>query len=148
MALGPGNKRITGTSPAAASTALSQTVGGLAGYDLVTVFAKVQGATGGTLDVYLQGSFDDGVTWYEVAHLPQLAAAAAQRTYKLTFSLSSAITAVGEGTSGSAGTAVVAANTIVAGHPGDLLRVVYVAGASTSAGATQTFNIHGTNARR
>lgn len=148
MAISSVPKKISQTSPSSATTELSNPVYGLGGFDTIVVFAKLQGATGGTLDVYLQGSFDGGVTWYEVAHFAQMAAAAAQKTYKVTFVLNSTITQVGEGTAGAAGTAVLAAGAVAPGHPGDAMRAVFVAGASTSAGAAQTINIFGTNTRR
>jgi hypothetical protein len=148
MALTSIPKKISDTSPASASTAIGDTVGGLSAFDTINVFATLTGATGGVLDVYLQGSSDNGVTWYEVAHFAQIPAAQAARTYKFTFVLDSTITQVGTGTAGSAGTAVIAANTVVPGHPGDMMRAVYVAGASTSAGAAQVINIYGHNARR
>ncbi len=141
-------KKIATTSPATAITSISASVGGLAAFETVTVLATLTGATGGVLDVYLQGSFDGGVTWYEVCHFTQVAAAAAAKVYTVVFANAAAMTQVGTGTAVSAGTAVLTAGTIVGGHPGDQLRAVYVAGASTSAGAAQTFLVHGTNARR
>jgi hypothetical protein len=59
-------KKITGTSPSSASTAvLGTAVFGLSDCDIIRVYATLQGATGGTLDVYLQTSFDGGTTWYD-----------------------------------------------------------------------------------
>lgn len=140
-------KKITGTSPAAASTAVSAAVADCGAFDCITVLATLTGGTGGTLDVYLQSSWDGGVTWYDLVHFTQLAAGGAARTYKATLALSTTITTVGKGSVGTPAVALAAA-TVAAGHWGDMIRAVYVAGASTSAGATQLIEIFGHNARR
>lgn len=123
---------ITGTSPAAASTVAGQTQQGLGEARYLTIVATLAGATGGTLDVYLQTSFDGGTTWYDMAHFPQLAAGAASsvRVWHLSREqVQSTLTTIGSGTS-----PALAANSVV-NYWGDQIRALYVAGASTSAGA-------------
>ncbi len=136
---------ITDTSPAAPGTAAGDVAGGLDRYDSLTIIATLQGATGGTLDVYLQMSPDGGTTWIDYAHYPQLAAAAVSSIRTWTVSRAAeqkTLTTVGSGTS-----PALAANTIMGGDWGDRLRALYVAGASTSAGAVQTIRIVGTRLR-
>lgn len=140
---------ITDTSPAAAGTAVSAaTLGGLGRFDALSFFVTITGATGGTIDVYLQTSFDGGTTWYDYAHFAQSAAAAAAVTkyFAVPNSDATGLTTVGKGTLASPGVAL-AASTILGGAWGDLMRAVYVAGASTSAGATQTIAVVGYQSR-
>jgi len=102
----------------------------------LSIFSTLQGATGGTLDVYIQYSPDGGTTWVDYAHFPQLAAGAGATSRVWSASKNAqqtTLTSVGTGASPALG-----ANTIVGGDWGDRLRVVAVAGASTSAGALQT----------
>lgn len=136
-------KKVTGTSPASASTAAGNTVNDMGAFDTVKVIAELQGATGGTLDVYLQGSWDGGTTWYDVVHFPQLAAGASAVVYTTTLALDSNIYTVGKNM-----TPALAANSVAGGHWGDKVRALYVAGASTSAGAPVAIYFYGTNARR
>jgi hypothetical protein len=135
---------LTGTSPAESAPAAADaaaaslgTVAGLAKYDLIQVYCEVQGATGGTLDLYLQTSFDEGTTWWDWAHLDQLSAAAAAVKYVVQPSTSTAILTIGKGSS----PALAAGE--VCGPWGNLMRVWMVPGASTSAGAAQSFTFYG-----
>lgn len=144
-------KRITGTTPAAAGQAVVGTVaGGLSDFDSVEVFADLVGATGGALDVYLQRKVASGV-WVDWIHFPQLAAGAAAVRYSASSRQATGTAPVVVGKSGDAGTGggdgapALAANTVVPGHPGDAVRVVAVAGASTSAGAA--INVYVTGVR-
>ncbi len=135
--------QITGNSPAAAGTAqIGAAVLNLAQYRSLHIEAVIQGATGGTLDLYLQASYDNGTTWVDYAHFTQLAAAAAQITRLITVSRQgnsgAAPVAVGSGN-----TPALAANTVVGGDFGQALRLLAVAGAGTTAGAAQTINIFG-----
>lgn len=136
---------ITGTSPSSASTAIiGSPVGNLDDYSSLMVVAVIQGATGGTLDLYLQTSVD-GSNWYDYAHFAQLSAAAAQITRAFTVSRhgqQTTITAIGSGTS-----PALAAGTVIGGEFGTRMRLLAVAGAGTSAGATQTVYIIGTRTR-
>ena len=123
---------ITGTSPAAASTVAGATQEGLGEAVSLTIVATLAGATGGTLDVYLQTSYDDGTTWYDMAHFPQLAGGAASsvRVWHVTRQEPlSTLTTIG-----SALVPALAANTVL-NHWGNKIRSVYVAGGGTSAGA-------------
>ena len=137
---------ITGTSPAAASTAaISNPVHGLNSFDFFTIDAAVLGATGGTLDLVLQrevGAPGSGV-WADWCAFPQAAAAASVKYYTVASGTDKTITEVGRAT-----TVVLAANTFVGGHPGDAVRLIGKAGTSTSAGAAQTVIINAWSAMR
>lgn len=134
---------ITGTSPATASTAVvGSPTGDLSFYDAIEVIATLTGATGGTLDVYLQKTNDGGTTWHDYAHWTQIAGAAAAITVRNCFSRNTQATtpvAIGSGL-----TPALAANTFVGGEFGDSLRCVCTAGGGTSAGAVVTIRISGT----
>lgn len=130
---------ITGTSPAAAGRAvIGKQVGNIESYDDVVVVASLVGATGGTLDIYLQRLVDTNL-WVDWIHFPQLAAGAAAVKYSAASMPPAAATAVVVGTSAddvtSGAAPALAANTVVAGHPGSNVRVVAVAGAGTTLGA-------------
>ncbi len=126
------------TSPAAASTVVSTSLGGLGKYDTIRVDAKLVGATGGALDVYIQRKLATDV-WADWIHYTQLAAAAASISYSLNSDyVPASIGTVGIGSDASPGV-VLAAGTTVGGHPGETIRLVFVAGASTSAGAALLF---------
>jgi len=136
---------ITDNSPATATTTVGDTVrSGLIAATHLTIIATLTGGTGGTLDVYLQTSFDDGATWVDYAHFPQLTAGAAvtNKVWHVSRRTEvSSLTAVGVGTTATPSVAL-AANTIMGGAWGDRMRAVYVAGAGTSAGAAQVIKIH------
>lgn len=124
---------FSGTTPAAASTVAQTAVTGLGGFNSMQVYASLIGATGGTLDIYLQYSPDGGTTWVDYVHYAQLAAGASAllKTFAVTKDAQqTTLTTVGSGT-----TPALAAATVVGGDWGDRLRVVTVAGTSTSAGA-------------
>src|SRR5687768_12472025 len=130
---------LASTSPAAAGTSAAASASGFGEADSLTVVATLAGATGGTLDVYLQTSYDGGTTYVDFCHFPQLAAAAASsiRIWHITRNLAqTTLTTVGSGT-----TPVLAANAIVGGCWGNHMRLLFVAGASTSAGAAQSVTI-------
>lgn len=141
---------FSSTSPNAAGTvvgaAISLTSGGspvytgLDDYGAVLLDCLVRGATGGTLDIYFQSSIKGG-RWYDVAHLPQLAAGAALVRYA--FSISRA-RGGGSATplvvNPADDTPTLAANTVLTFTLGDALRMVYVAGVGTSLGAAQVID--------
>lgn len=134
---------IGGTSPSSATTSAGTKIAGsLEACESLTIVATLTGATGGTLDVYLQTSFDQGTTWYDFAHFAQVAGAAAAITkhWHVGRQVQSATgaTTIGSGTS-----PALAANTILGGGWGDMMRVVYTAGAGTSAGAAQSILVIG-----
>lgn len=123
------------TSPAAAgnndSTAVSQDK--LDIYDWFTVDALLTQATGGTLDVYLQRYVPKLAEWRDWVHFTQLAAGST--SFRYTFDSRMAATSI---TTVGAGTApAISAGTVVNAHPGMKVRLYFVAGASTSAGAVQ-----------
>jgi hypothetical protein len=134
------------TSPAAAGTAASSqavenqasflsngVAGPMSDYDAVDIVAEFGGATGGTLDVYVQGSPDDGRNWYDIAHFTQAASGTGAKIYQAPISNSTTTTTpqtVGKNLS-----PALAANTVVNGAFSDRMRLVMVAGSSTSAGA-------------
>jgi hypothetical protein len=133
------------TSPASAITTVSATtIYGLVDLDSITVYATLTGGTGGNLDVYLQTSWDGGTTWYDLVHFPQKAAASAATTVAVTFEHGgvSVPVAVGNGSVGTPAPAI-AVNTATGWTFGPALRAVYVAGASTSAGAAQSIAVYG-----
>lgn len=133
------------SSSASASTTTAPangTVFELEQYDAITVAAKIVGCTGGTLDVYLQRKLETDV-WVDFAHFPQVAAGAT-KYYQLSASLGATINEVGTGTDATPAPAL-AANTVVAGHPGTCLRVVCVTGAGVSVAGTVTLYVLGTN---
>lgn len=135
------------TSPAAAGTAASsQPVlgvsdnglpGGVCGligdYEGAELIAELVGATGGTLDVYVQLSPDGGLNWYDVIHFPQLASGGAAVIYQAPLSTAtntSTPVVVGKNLS-----PALAVNVVVNGAFTDRLRLVMKAGSGTSAGA-------------
>lgn len=126
---------ITATSPAAASTvAGTKELSNLDDFSWFTVAAKLTGATGGTLDVYLQRWVGVLQEWHDWLHFSQLAAGAALIRHAVDCRMSAtAATVVGAGT-----TPVLAVNTLACSHPGTKVRALFTAGASTSAGASQT----------
>lgn len=132
---------LAGASPASASTSIVATsAGSLLDFDEFAVRADLVGATGGTLDVYLQRRIAAGM-WTDWVHFPQLASGAAAVTYEVAIGPgSNAIEAAGTGNDSTASPAL-AANKCLGGHPGDAVRLVCVAGASTSAGAAQAVSI-------
>jgi hypothetical protein len=133
---------ITDTSPAAASTAAGDTVAGLERYTWFTIDAALIGATGGTLDIYLQRKV--GSTWVDWYHFTQLADAAAAIRYTID---SRSVKADGATTVGSGTSPVINQAVFSCSHPGNEIRALYVAGVGTSAGAAVSINITGHQAR-
>jgi len=130
---------IADTSPATASTAAGSIVSGLQHFQTVTIDAALVGATGGTLDVYLQRRV--GADWVDWVHFTQLSAGAAAVRYVMdtdkTPDTGAAVT-VGANT-----TPLLAAGEMAGSRPGDTIRALYVAGASTSAGAAVSIKLTG-----
>lgn len=138
---------ITGTSPAAPGSAvvgsavdLSLLPGGsgngLDVIDDIDVIAATHGATGGVLDLVLQTS-PDGVTYTDWMHFTQIAAAAGNAFQRAMSSHDAQQNPVAVGQ----GTTTALAATTTAGGPQRFIRLVAVAGASTTAGATQTITL-------
>lgn len=142
---------LTGASPSGAGTAIvAATVKSEFLYraDYLTIDAALVGGTGGTLDVYVQRRV--GVNqWVDWLHFPQVAAGASVNHTLIidgTGSYNNPIVRVGSGTDASA-TPALAAGSITNCMPGMFqgrppeIRLVYVAGGGTSAGATSTVTI-------
>lgn len=129
---------IAENSPAAASTAAGTgRISGLRNYQSFTVDVTIGSPTGGALDVYLQRLV--GSTWVDWLHLPQRSAAAAAIRYVIdSNSIATAPVTVGSDT-----TPALAAGVFACAHPGDTVRALYIAGASTSAATAVTITITG-----
>lgn len=134
------------TTPSAAGTAVSVnaitgedgmgTAGilsspALTNADVIRVKANLIGATGGTLDVYVQTSCNEGATWDDQVHFAQLGAGAGAVIQVCSIAKGALTpTTIGSGTS-----PALAAGTAVQGTWGSQWRLLFVAGTSTSAGA-------------
>jgi len=131
---------LTDTSPAGASTiaAGAATLTGLSAYENLTVFADITGGSGGTLNVFVQTSWDGGTTWTDWIAFPQASAGAALATYKAHGALTGLVTTVGK-----ALTPALAAGNVAGGYWGNMARLVYMTGSGNSAGATQTVVFYG-----
>jgi hypothetical protein len=131
------NAATTAISSQPVQNAASYLPAGVAGpldeFEAVDVTAELAGATGGTLDVYVQTSPDGGGTWYDAIHFPQLLSGASAVKYKAPVSLACATTAPSQ--VGKNGTPVLANAKVVGGAFSDRMRLVMVAGVGTTAGA-------------
>ena len=133
------------TSPASPGTAAGTVISGLDDFQSVVLFLTIQGATGGTLDVYLQ--FYDGVNWIDFAHFTQLAAGGAAVSYVVPINRAPRPADATPVVTGSDLTPALAADTIIHGTLTDRVRMVFVAGAGTSVGAAQVMTVVGTEER-
>ncbi len=130
---------VAGTtfSSQSVQNAASYLAAGIAGplddFDAVDVTADLVGATGGTLDVYLQTS-NDGSSWYDSVHFAQLAAGAAAVSYRVTLARFGQPASAAPVVVGKNGTPALAAGTAVQSF-GTRARLVMVAGSGTSAAA-------------
>lgn len=129
-------------SSTASTTTLSSNVAGLLKYDWFTIDANLQGATGGTLDVYLQRQIASDL-WADWCHFPQQSSGGAAVQYCAQSGSDKTIHVVEQGTDASAGTPALAANTFIGGHPGNRVRMVMVTGSGVTAGTSQTVKITG-----
>lgn len=134
---------VTATSPSTATTTVAATV--FAGSMLwraerLVIDAALAGGTGGTLDVYLQRKVAAN-TWRDWVHFPQLSAAATKKYSFVVTGEGTSIVEVGTGTDASAAGVSIAANTVVNVIPTGDVRVVFVSGAGTSAGASNSITI-------
>ena len=135
---------VTNASPATASTTVGANQFNMAwarSADSLVVDAILQAGAGGTLDVYLQRRLSPNPNvWMDWIHFPQIAAGQS-RSYSLAIIGDTAtITQVGVGTDASPNVTL-AANAAVNVTPGDLVRVVFVAGAGTSGSASNSITI-------
>ena len=153
------NFQFNETSPAAAGTVASSQVvtgslavnvpAGVAGwvddYESIDIAIDLQGATGGSLDVYVQISPNNGAHWYDIIHFPQVLAGAALVHYQVPLSQATntlTATQVGKDLS-----PALVSGAVVNGAFGDRFRLVMVAGAGTSAGAPVTCSIQAQRSR-
>ncbi len=128
------------TPSAAGTTVTTNVLRGLAKFQAIMFDIKIVGGTGGTLDVYLQKALDGNQTvWRDYVHFTQVAAGATAY-YAASAVLSSSLAAVGDGSS-----PALAANSIAPGHPGDAVRLVFVAGTGTSAAGSVDLYVTGWN---
>lgn len=134
---------VTATSPSTATTAVAATQfkgSAFSKAEQLVIDAALVGATGGTLDVYLQRKVASD-TWRDLAHFPQLASGGAAVKYTATITgEGTSLVVVGGGSDAAPGVAL-AVNTVVNVIPGGDIRVVFVSGAGTSAGASQSITI-------
>jgi len=133
---------FTTTSPAAASTVAGPSIRSvlLGRASKLVIDATITGATGGVLDVYLQRKVVSDV-WRDWVHFTQATAGAAAAHYQ--FVITGNLTAItaGNGGTDAAPAVSLAANSAIDILPGEELRWVFVAGASTSSGAIQIVRI-------
>lgn len=134
---GYGDFAIAGNSPAgSASAVIGNPASPLTDFESITLAAVLTGVAGGTLDVYVQMTPDEGTTWWDVVHFPQLAAGAG------TFKYIANVARFGAGAAPVVtGDAVLAPNTIIQGEFGNQLRVKVVAGAGAAAGAANNISV-------
>ena len=123
------------SAPSAASTTTAGAAFSLAyPSSAVVIVATLTGMSASTLDLYVQESWDAGVTWIDAAHFAQLAIGAAASSTRLAIAASSTTPlVVGVGTVAAPGVAL-AAGKFVDGPWGPLLRIVSVTGAGVNAG--------------
>jgi hypothetical protein len=107
-------------------------IGYLDDYRSLRFFAELTGATGGSLQVTIESSAD-GSNWYEYLSWPSITSGAGLAYYSASTSLSagtSSILAVGKGS-----VSAIAANKVVGGAHGSMLRLLMTAGSGTTVGA-------------
>lgn len=130
----------TAASSQPVQSAASYLPGGVAGpmqdFDAVDVIAEIKGATGGTLQIYVQSSPDDGASWYDMVAFPSVGAGATIAYYKAPISNTTTTASpvlVGKNLT----PALINSSTagVVNGAFTDRMRLVMVAGSGTSAGA-------------
>jgi hypothetical protein len=136
------NTATTAASAGVVDNAANYLAAGVAGpfddTDGTDVYAELVGATGGTLDVFLQVSPDEGANFYDAIHFPQLAAGGAAVIYRATLAYAQQNTTATQGAPiviGKNLTPLLAVNTVVPGEGFNRARLVFKSGAGTSAGA-------------
>lgn len=131
---------VPSTQLVAPGTLIVPVSDGLNPYRAMMVWARLQGLTGGTLDVYIQAQINriGTIKWVDYAHYAQQAAGGAANEKLITVAREGG-NSNGIITVGSDSTPALAANTIVGGDFGYALRLFLVMGAGTSAGAQQLF---------
>lgn len=138
------NGSVSVTSPAVATAAGVDTLIGafdVGDLDTIRVVAELAGATGGTLDIYIQMQMKGDTDWFDYVHFAQQAGGGAANIKTFAVSRASAQTTMV--TPGKNSVPALAANSVVGGDFGNAWRVVCVAGAGTSAGAALVFHFCG-----
>ena len=117
------------TTIAAAGTAIGGTIPGLGGCTLLHIQQKFAYGSGGTnVTAYVQTSFDEGVTWFDVA-ASRFTTSAATRIYTISSSASAGTAST------TPGDAALTVDSTLQGFIGDRFRVKYIS-TGTYAGAT------------
>jgi hypothetical protein len=136
---------ITGTSAVTPGLDTFGEIGrtgmGLDAYESVTIFAILNGNTGGTLDAYVQMTLD-GLIWFDWCHFAQLPAGAAEQVRVAAATRpqsNSTLKAIGRD-----GTPALVANSILNTDWGVALRLVTVSSAASTVGAQQTLIVTAT----
>jgi hypothetical protein len=110
-------------------------------YDSIEIEAELSGATGGSLDVYMQSS-DDGLIWYDTVHFTTISAASALVIYRTALSryatAFTAPTVIGKNLS-----PALSSGSAIQNGFGNHLRLVMVAGSGTTAGTPVLVRITG-----
>lgn len=104
----------------------------------IQITAVIGSPTGGTLDLYVQTSPDDGAHWFDAVHFAQSAAAASAANYVATVSSISQPATAAPVAVGSGLTPALAAATVVQGLGFNRMRLVMVAGSGTTKGTAVT----------
>lgn len=133
---------ISGTTPASASTAALGKAVDVQRYSSLRFHFTTVGATGGTLDIYVQCRGKDGTTWYDYAALAQIAGGAAAGKSVFSVSRMQQQTTINT-TIGVDLTPTLTANSVLGGDFGQEIRLVAKAGGGTSAGAAISCEIFG-----
>lgn len=131
---------MTNTSPSSATTAVGASTIKSAlitqQAEKLVIDAALTGGTGGTLDVYLQRKIASD-TWRDFVHFPQLAAGAS-KNYTVTITGEGTSIAESFGGSDASPGVGLAANAVINVIPAGEIRMVFVSGSGTSAGAANT----------
>jgi hypothetical protein len=137
---------VSGTTPASASTAVLGTGVSIdvQRYASLRFHFTTVGATGGTLDLYVQTRANGGTTWYDYAALAQIAGGAAAGKAVFAVSRMQQQTTINT-TIGVDLTPTLTANTVLGGDFGQEIRIVAKAGAGTSVGAAISCEIFGSS---
>lgn len=126
-----------------AGKVIGPAVGGAEEATRVTVDAYLVGATGGTLDVYIQRELSVGVdNWADWIHFTQVAAGGAAVNYTIDCAQCAEAVPIAVGTGTASTTAhALAAGKVAASLPNGRVRMVLVTGASTSSAVTPTVRL-------
>lgn len=131
----------TSGAPSTTTIPVGGAIFALSHYEKLAFIFEIVGPTGGTVDVYLQKRIAAN-KWVDYCHVPQVAAVTTKRYESSQFDAST-ITDSGVGDDTPTATPVIAANTIVPGHPGEAVRLVLVTGAGVSVAGSVTLYVQG-----